>query len=295
MSSLKTLIRDIATLSKPGLTAMNVMMTAGAMGLAPTPIPLVVWVMILIASTLLIASANTLNMYYEREGDKLMTRTRQRPLPAGRMDARRVFIGGVLAGLASLGILWHWGNLTTMLIGASAWVSYVWIYTPMKRQSRWSVVVGAYPGAIPPLLGWVAATGGIGAEGVVLFLIVFFWQVPHFIAISLYRQQDYDRAGIKVWPSERGDEAAKILALLFTLPLVPVSLLLVPLGIASYAYFVLAGGLGVWFFITCLRGFEPSSGARWARHFFIVSIIYLPVLTIGLLIDFVFLKAGFAG
>lgn len=295
MSAIKTFVRDIATLSKPGLTAMNVMMTAGAMGLAPNTIPLVVWVMILLASTLLIASANTLNMYYEREGDKLMTRTRQRPLPAGRMNPTAVFIGGIVAGLSSLAILWHWGNLLTMLIGASAWVSYVWIYTPMKRQSRWAVVVGAYPGAIPPLLGWAAATGVPGAEGITLFLIVFFWQVPHFIAISLYRQQDYDRAGIKIWPSERGDDAAKVLALIFTLPLVPISLLLVPLGIASYAYFVLAGALGVWFFITCLRGFEPTSGQRWARHFFIVSIIYLPVLTLGLLIDAVFLKSGFNG
>ena len=288
-----TFLRDIATLSKPGLTAMNVMMTAGAMGLAPDAIPGVKWLLVLVASTLLIASANTLNMYYEREGDKLMVRTRQRPLPAGRMNANAVFIGGVVAGLASLAILWHWGNPLTMAIGASAWISYVWIYTPMKRRSRWAVIVGAYPGAIPPLLGWAAATGALGAEGITLFLIVFLWQVPHFIAISLYRQRDYELAGIRVWPSERGDDAAKTLALLFTLALVPVSLLLVPLGIASYAYFVLAGGLGLWFFITCLRGYEPESGVRWARHFFVVSIIYLPALTLGLVIDAIFLLRRF--
>lgn len=292
LASLRRLVRDIATLSKPGLTAMNVMMTAGAMGLAPGSIAGETWFMILLASTLLIASANTLNMYYEREGDKLMVRTRQRPLASGRMNPTAVFIGALAAGLASLGILWHWGNLLTMIVGASAWVSYVWIYTPMKRQSRWAVIVGAYPGAIPPLLGWTAVTGAMGAEGIALFLIVFFWQVPHFIAISLYRQRDYDLAGIKVWPSERGDDAAKTLALIFTIALVPISLILVPLHVASYAYFVLAGGLGLWFFITCLLGFEPESGARWARHFFIVSIIYLPVLTLGLLIDAVFLKPG---
>lgn len=288
-SSITVFLRDIAQLSKPNLTLMNVMMTAGAMGLAPTALPLSVWIGVLVSCTLLVGCANALNMYLEREGDKLMARTRQRPLPSGRMNARAVLFGGLLGGtLAVLGLTYY-ANLLTGLIGAAGIISYVWIYTPMKRRSPWAMVVGAFPGAIPPLIGWTAATGSLGAIGIVLFLIVFFWQIPHFVAISLYRQADYDRAGIKVWPSARGVDSAKMQALIYTAFLIPISLMLVPLKVAGFVYFTLAAVLGLWFFITCMRGFEPESGVRWARQFFLVSIAYLPLLTIGLVIDVVLL------
>jgi len=282
-------IRDIAALSKPSLTLMNVMMTAGAMGLAPQKLSLSVWLGVLIASTLLVGSANALNMYLEREGDKLMARTRQRPLPAGRMRPMGVLIGGLIGGALAVFGLSYFGNPLTGAIGAVGIISYVWIYTPMKRRSPWAMQVGALPGAIPPLIGWAAATGTMGIEGIVLFLIVFFWQIPHFIAISLYRQTDYERAGIKVWPSVHGADSAKNQALLYTFFLTPVSMLLVPIGVASYAYLVAAAGLGLWFFFTCIRGFEPESGQRWARRFFLVSIAYLPLLTLALIVDVLFI------
>lgn len=288
-SPIVTFFRDLAALSKPGLTLMNVMMTAGAMGLAGAGISGMTWAGTLLSSMLLVACANALNMYLEREGDKLMARTRQRPLPSGRMSARAVAIGGMLGGALAIAGLAVFANPLAATIGAIGIVSYVWIYTPMKRRSPWAMQVGAIPGAIPPLIGWTAATGTLDVEGVVLFLIVFFWQIPHFIAISLYRQADYERAGIKVWPVVHGVDAAKNQALLYTFFLTPVSMLLVPLGVASYAYLVAAAALGVWFFFTCIRGFEPESGSRWARHFFIVSISYLPLLTLALVIDVLFI------
>lgn len=266
---------------------MNVMMTAGAMGLASADLALAQWIGVLVSATLLVGSANALNMYLERDGDRLMARTRQRPLPAGRMREGPVFAGGLFFGALSVLGLIYFGNILTGVIGAFGLISYVWIYTPMKRQSPWAMQVGAIPGAIPPLIGWTAATGQLGIEGIVLFLIVFFWQIPHFIAISIYRQADYDRAGIKIWPTEHGMDAAKNQALLYTFFLTPVSMLLVPIGVASYAYLVAAAALGVWFFFTCMRGFEPESGQRWARHFFLVSIAYLPLLTLALIIDVV--------
>lgn len=288
-SSPITFLRDLAALSKPNLTLMNVMMTAGAMGLAPVSLPLATWLGVLLSCTLLVGCANALNMYLERDGDKLMARTRQRPLPSGRMHPQVVLIAGVLGGAASIFGLTVYGNVLTGVIGAVGFISYVWIYTPMKRRSPWAMQIGAIPGAVPPLIGWAAATGQAGVEGIVLFLIVFFWQIPHFIAISLYRQADYERAGIKVWPVVHGIDSAKNQALLYTFFLTPVSLLLVPIGVASYVYLVAAAGLGLWFFFTCMRGYEPESGQRWARHFFLVSIAYLPLLTFALIIDVLFI------
>lgn len=282
--------RDIAALAKPGLTMMNVMMTAGAMGLANEGLSAMTWLMVLVSASLLVGSANAMNMYMEREGDKDMARTRRRPIPSGRMRASTALALGLTGGLLSVLGLTIWGNVATGALGAFGFISYVWIYTPMKRRSPWAMQIGAIPGAIPPLLGWTAATGGFNVAGIVLFLIVFFWQIPHFIAIAIYRQTDYVRAGIKTWPSTRGMDSAKNQALIYTFFLTPVSLMLVPLGIASYAYLVAAAVLGLWFLITCVRGFEPESGQRWARHFFVVSIIYLPLLTLALIIDVVLIR-----
>lgn len=282
-----TFFRDIAELAKPGLTMMNVMMTAGAMGLAGGGLSGMTWLMVLVGATLLVGSANTMNMYLEREGDKAMARTRRRPIPSGRMRPGTALFLGLGGGLISVYVLTVYGNVATGALGALGYVSYVWVYTPMKRISPWAMQIGAIPGAIPPLLGWTAATGHLSIEGIVLFLIVFFWQIPHFIAIAIYRQADYVRAGIKTWPSVRGMDSAKNQALLYTFFLTPISLMLVPLGVASYAYLVVAAGLGLWFLITCVRGFEPESGQRWARHFFVVSIIYLPALTLALIVDVV--------
>lgn len=286
-TSIITFFRDIAALSKPGLTMMNVMMTAGAMGLAKASVPALTWLMVLVGATLLVASANTLNMYLEREGDKAMARTRRRPIPSGRMQPKTALTLGLVGGITAVTVLTLYGNVATGALGAFGYVSYVWVYTPMKRISPWAMQIGAIPGAIPPLLGWTAATGHLSIEGIVLFLIVFFWQIPHFIAIAIYRQADYVRAGIKTWPAMRGLDSAKNQALIYTFFLTPISLMLVPLGIASYAYLVAAAGLGLWFLLTCVRGFEPESGQRWARHFFVVSIIYLPLLTLALIIDVV--------
>lgn len=285
-----TFLRDLSTLAKPGLTMMNVMMTAGAMGLAAVSLPWITWLMVLLSAGVLVGSANAMNMYLEREGDKEMARTRRRPIPAGRMRPGTALAIGLTGGLLAVFGLTFYGNVATGALGAFGFISYVWVYTPMKRRSPWAMQIGAIPGAIPPLLGWTAATGNFNIAGIVLFLIVFFWQIPHFIAIAIYRQADYVRAGIKTWPSVRGMDSAKNQALLYTFFLTPVSLMLVPLGIASYAYLVAAAALGLWFLITCVRGFEPESGQRWARHFFVVSIIYLPLLTLALIIDVVLIR-----
>jgi protoheme IX farnesyltransferase len=240
---------------------------------------------LVLGTALSVSSANSFNMVIERDGDRHMVRTRSRPLATGRMPVWVALAFGVLTGVGSLLVLGLAVNALTAALSLLALLGYVLVYTPMKRKTWVSLIVGAFPGAMPPLMGWTAATGEISAPGVILFLILLVWQIPHFIAISVYRLRDYTAAGIKTVPGELGEESARIHALLWTMLLVPVSLLLVPIGAAGFFYFAIAGALGAWFFVICVRGFEPKSGTAWARTFFLSSIVYLPALTLGLVLD----------
>jgi protoheme IX farnesyltransferase len=174
-------------------------------------------------------------------------------------------------------------NPTTGVLGALALGTYVLVYTPLKRRSWLALVVGAVPGAIPPLLGWTAATGRMALPGLVLFGILFLWQVPHFLAISLYRGDDYAAAGLKTLPGERGVRAAKRQGILWVAALVPVSLLLVPLGVAGRGYLAVAAVLGAVFFGWAVWGLREAAGKRWARSMFLVSLAYLTALFVVLL------------
>ncbi|MEE2827878.1 MAG: heme o synthase [Myxococcota bacterium] len=279
------LVRDLWELTKPKVTRMNLLMTVGGLALAGASFRdwLVLWTVL--GTALAVASANALNMYLERDTDGLMARTANRPLPTGRMVPQVALSFGLLLGLASLAVLGLKVNLVTMAIAAAALVTYVLIYTPMKRTSPLALVVGAIPGAAPPLMGWTAVTGSLDLPGLVLFAILFVWQLPHFIAIALYRKDDYERAGVRVVPVVRGDRVAKAQALAWTTALVPISLLLVPLDVAGAIYGSVALVAGLWFLSWSLRGMKADAGTVWARRFFFVSLVYLPVLTLGLVVD----------
>lgn len=278
-------MRDLAALTKPRITIMVIVTTAGGIWLAPGELGWAQAVLTLLATAMVVASANTLNCWLERDIDKHMTRTRRRPLPAGRIEARHALYFGLALGAVSVPVLTLVANPLTGLLAAVALVSYVWIYTPLKQKSWLALLVGAVPGALPPLMGWTAAEGEIGAPGIVLFGILFLWQLPHFLAISIFRQQEYTNAGIKVLPAVRGRGAAKVQAVLFAGALVPVSLLLVPLGIAGDIYLVVAAVLGAGFLAWALVGLRKGAGDRWARQLFIASLVYLPLLFAALAVD----------
>jgi protoheme IX farnesyltransferase len=155
----------------------------------------------------------------------------------------------------------------------------------MKQYTPTALLVGAVPGALPPLMGWTAVTNGLEAPGLVLFSILFLWQVPHFIAISIFRQEEYERAGLKVLPSVKGLRTSKLQALLWTLVLFVTSLLLVPLRVAGVGYAVTALVMGAMFLGVALMGLRESAGVKWAKQLFITSLIYLTVLFTALMID----------
>lgn len=283
-------LSDFVALTKPSITRMCLLMAAGGMALAPTPAAGFSWSAALwgvLGIGLAVGGANAFNMWWERDTDRLMSRTRRRPLPTGRIRAPVAFGFAAVLSLAALVVLALGTNVLTAVLAAMAIGSYVAIYTPLKYHTPAALIIGAVPGAAPPLLGWTAVAGSIDPPAVVLFAILLVWQLPHFIAIALYRQDEYARAGIKVVPLVRGDAMAKIQAVAWALVLVPLTLLLVPIGGAGAIYFVAAALLGAAFLGWSFTGLDNGAGTKWARGYFLASLVYLPALTLALVADVV--------
>ncbi|MBI2893236.1 MAG: protoheme IX farnesyltransferase [Deltaproteobacteria bacterium] len=275
-------VRDFAALAKPRVTSLVLVTTAGGMWLSPGALPVWRAGLVLLGTALAVASANTLNCWLERDVDARMARTRNRPLPAGRLSPRAALVFGLVLGLLSVPLLAASANGLTALLGAGAIVSYVGIYTPMKLRSPKALLVGAVPGALPPLLGWTAVSGRLDPAGLVLFAIVFLWQLPHFIAIAIARKEEYAAAGIRVGPVVRGDRLSKIHATLWTAALVPVTMLLVPLGVAGTGYLVVAAILGATFLAWTIAGLRTPRHRAWATGLFRFSLAYLTLLFVAL-------------
>jgi protoheme IX farnesyltransferase len=278
-------VRDLIALTKPRITLMVLMTAAGGMWLAPGSLDVASMAIMLLTTGMVVGASNTLNCYLERDSDRLMARTANRPLPDRRLEPSWALTLGVLMGLFAVPTLTIAVNPMTGLLGFIALVSYVAIYTPMKQYTPAALFVGALPGALPPLMGWTAVTGTIDAPGLVLFGVLFFWQIPHFIAISIFRQEEYERAGLKVLPSVLGIRSAKIQSAVYTAALWMVSLLLVPYGLAGTIYLTTAVILGGYFFWMALRGFKAADSKVWAKKFFVASLIYLTALFAALIID----------
>lgn len=285
-TTLPSRLRDLAALGKPRLSGTVLMTAAGGLYLAPGSIGPWLAMVSLTMTAMAVWAANSLNCYLERHSDRLMKRTRTRPLPAGRLDARVALWMGLGASVVSVAVLSWALNPLSGALAAAAIVSYVAMYTPMKRRSPHALYVGAIPGAIPPLLGWVSVTGRMDAGGLALFAVLFVWQLPHFLAIALYLREDYQRAGIRVLPLVDGsDRRTRLLMVGYTAALIPVTLTLVPLGVAGMRFLVGAVGLGVAFVIWSVRGLQSEAGPRWARKMMLASIVYLVLLFAALAVD----------
>ena len=246
------------------------------------------WVLVgntLLGTALVAAGAAALNQLLERDYDAKMRRTQDRPLPSGRMTAEAVLITGGSCAAAGLVYLAMLVNPLSALLGAATLTSYLFIYTPLKRVTTLNTAVGAIPGALPPLMGWTAARGEITTDGWALFAILFFWQLPHFLAIAWMYREDYARAGFVMLPvlDESGARTGRQ-AVSHTLGLLPVSLSPVLFGLAGPAYLAgaLALGLG---FVWCAWQFSRHIGQTWARRLFYASIIYLPLLLALMVFD----------
>ena len=277
--------RDLVEIAKPRITTMVVFTTAIGVWLAPGSIGTARTALLFLGTAMLVASANMLNCWYERDTDALMLRTRLRPIPAGRLDAWSGFAAGIALGVFSIPILALAVNPLTALLGAIAHTTYVWAYTPLKRVTPLALEVGAIPGAIPPLMGWTAGTGALAVPGWFLFGLLFFWQLPHFLAIGWRHRVDYGEAGFRILPTldPTGARTSRQ-ALLFTLALLPVSLAPTWLGAAGSVYAAGALVLTLLFLAAAARFWKTTTDAA-ALQLFLVSIAWLPAVLFLFVVD----------
>jgi len=280
-----TVLRDLLSLTKPRLSSLVLFTAGGGLALAPVRVPALQAVAAIVGTTLVVGGANALNCYLERDSDGNMARTATRPLPRQRLDPRLALAFGATLSLASITLLTVATPPLAALIAAVALILYVLVYTPLKRVSSLSVLVGAVPGALPPVIGWAAATGHLDPAALVLFGILFMWQVPHSLAIGIYRQDEYTRAGLVVHSAEHGLPASRRQMLLYTLGLFPVPLLLVRLDVAGMLTAVVGSALGAILVYQAFEGWRNESGPRWARRFFFSTLIYMTGLFAILVVD----------
>jgi protoheme IX farnesyltransferase len=279
--------RDLVALGKPRITMMVLITTACGIYLAPSPLHLARAITALIGVALIVAAANAFNMYLERDVDALMRRTRNRPLPAGRLQPGIAIGFGIFCAVMAMPLVRFGANPLTAGLALASLVLYVFAYTPLKRRSSWALVVGAVPGAIPPLMGWTASTGHFDAPGLAIFGVLFVWQIPHFIAISMFRADEYARAGLKVDAVVHGLDGARWHIIGWSIVQFAASLAVVKSGVGGHFYEGAAFALGAVLLALCGLGFrpmKPEQMQRWARWFFLYSIVYLPVLLTALVL-----------
>lgn len=265
---------DLVALVKPRIMIMALLTAVGALSLAPVAVSPSRVIVMLAGCALIVGAANTLNMWLERDVDCLMSRTKNRPLPQHRLAPGTALAFGALQGAIALPLLAVAGIVPAAL-GLVALLLYVGAYTPMKQRTHWATWVGAIPGAMPALIGWTAATGRIDLGGLAVFGVLFFWQIPHTHAIAIYRQREYDAAGLKTLPGTHGPEAARRAIRQFLVVQVAASLAPALLGVTGTLYLATAIALGV---LVIAHGFRGDGSAKWARGVFLASIVYMPVL-----------------
>lgn len=274
-TDLSTAISDLIALTKPRLSALVIITAGGGLWLSGTSPSLATAIAAVGGTTMVVAAANTLNCYLERESDRDMARTAGRPLPAGRMPANTALAFGLALTAIAVPLLTFATTPLAGLLAAIALLLYVLVYTPLKRRSSINTLVGAIPGAMPPLIGWTAASGQIELGGVLLFALLFLWQIPHSLAITIYRRNDYERAGLVMLPSEHGMVVTRRQMLLYTFALLPLPLMLMHAGVSGLLTVAVGTGFGLWWLWKAWDGFLNEGGPKWARNFFLASLIYL--------------------
>jgi len=282
-----SLVADLITLTKPRIISLLLVTTVAPMFITPAGLPsvsLVIWV--IIGGYLMAGGANTINMWFDRDIDDKMSRTRLRPIPAGRIPAAWGLAFGIGLGLVAFAIFWYRVNPLSAWLALGGLLVYVFVYTIwLKRTSPQNIVIGGAAGAFPPLVGWAAMTGRLDLAAIYLFAIIFYWTPPHFWALALIKRGEYARAGVPMMPVVRGEARTKFEMLAYTLILLPLTLMPTFFGALGAFYGVAAALLGarlLWYCIQLLR--EQSSGPL-AWRMYRYSLLYLALLFVAMGID----------
>jgi len=278
-------LADYAIILKPNVMSLVVFTALVGMLVAPGRIDPLTGLIAILCIAVGAGAAGAINMWYDRDIDGEMARTRERPIPAGRMRPTLALVfGGVLA-VASVATMAALVNALAAALLAATLVYYVFIYTMwLKRRTPQNIVIGGASGALPPVVGWAAVSGSVDAGAVALFAIIFLWTPPHSWALALFRREDYARARVPMLPVVAGERATRLQILLYTALLVPVSLAPVAIGLAGPLYGVAALGLGVVLLRHALRVWRDHTD-RSARPLFGFSIVYLFLVFVALLAD----------
>jgi protoheme IX farnesyltransferase len=270
---------DYVTLAKPRLNMLVVASTLVGYVMGDGEMADVLRVVAMVGGTALVAGgASAFNQVFERRTDALMRRTRLRPMADGRMSPQDASLYAAVLSLAGLAALAVFVNILSALVALATLVSYAAIYTPLKLRTSFSTVIGAIPGALPPVIGWAAATNGLGRGAWILFGILFLWQLPHFLAIAWIYREDYARAGFPMLPVIEPDgRSTARQSVLYAAALLPLSLAPTLVGITTTFYFVAALVLTLGFLALTLQ-FARTRSVADARRVFFGSIVYLPIL-----------------
>ena len=279
-------VLDYRELTKPRIVHLLVLTTVCTMLVAAKGLPdlqLLAWT--LIGTTLVCGSAQTVNMVWDRDIDALMDRTSERPIVQGRISARNALIFSGVIGMVGTVILTAFVNSLAAIMALSGHAFYVLIYTMwLKRRTPQNIVIGGAAGAFPPLIGWAAVTGSLSWTAILIFGVIFLWTPPHFWALALYKDCEYDKAGVPMMPVAEGEHKTKFQMLVYTSLLIGITVLLGFVGLMGIIYLASAIVLGAGFAYCCIRT-AFDSGETWAKRTFAYSIIYLGLLFGAMSVD----------
>ena len=268
-------VADYIALLKPRVMSLVVFTGMAGMLMAPGSLHPFLAAVAVLCIAVGAGAAGAINMWYDRDIDAVMLRPRNRPVPAGRMDAGSALGFGVVLAVGAVTVMALAVNWVAAALLALTITFYVFVYTIwLKRRTPQNIVIGGAAGAFPPLVGWAAVSGDLGLGGLVLFALIFMWTPPHFWALALYRSDDYQRAGIPMLPVVAGDAETRKQILIYTALLVPLSLAPVAIGMAGWAYGTVAAVLGL-VFLSLAASLRWDRTERQARRTFLFSIVYL--------------------
>lgn len=284
--------KDYSQLLKPNLSGMVVFSSVIGYLMAPNIDfswgDLVMWqhaITLFIGGMMVTGGANTINQILERESDKLMSRTKARPMPDGRMEQTEAWIFAAATGFGGAALLTYFFNIQAGLLSFFSLLIYAFAYTPMKKVHPVAVLIGAIPGALPPLIGWVAATGTFGIGGWVLFLFQFFWQFPHFWAIAYVAFDDYSRAGMRMLPTrEKETRFTGLQCMFYSLVLIPMAVVPRFIGLTNNYGMYICMACGIMYFVASVMFFRKNDHKS-ARRVMFASFIYLPIVLLALIFD----------
>ena len=286
VSQLQSVLADYLTLTKPLIIILLLVTALGGMFLAEQGIPsgaLILWV--LMGGALASGGANALNHYMERESDQKMTRTRNRPVAGHRIEPWQALVFGVLLNVLGFAVLVAWVNLLSAALTIGATLFYILIYTVwLKKSTTQNIVIGGAAGAVPPLVGWAAVTGGLGLPAFYLFAIIFFWTPPHFWALALLIRRDYARANIPMLPVVKGVRETTWNIFLYSLLLVALTLVFFTTQAVGWVYLAGAGGLGAILIYMAWKLWRDE-GATSARSVYLYSLLYLAGIFVAIMVD----------